>query len=98
MKMFARQGDLVFEENGVSGEFKRSRRLTLAGRETAPHTLIGAVEYAQSGTVYSLRVGSKPVTVEHAGRHNPVVLPAGWTGTASPLRERGDQADRDVED
>jgi hypothetical protein len=95
--IYARQGDLVIQKTDtMPDDLVSARNLVLAGDKSAAHTLMGPVKYAQQGLRTMIRV-AKATTIEHAGRHKPVKLTKGdyvvW-----PLRERGDVADRRVED
>lgn len=97
MHIYARQGDLVFNKvPSVSGDLKPSRGLVLSGSDSDPHTVVGETLSRRDGRNIFLRVGA-PTEVTHAGRHLPITLEAG-DYEVYPLRERGDQEDRAVED
>lgn len=98
MQLYARQGDLVFKklDSAPSGEFKPVRGLVLAGNDSAAHTVAGLVMHRQDGRRHFIEA-KEPTEVGHAGRHKTVPLQAGFY-EISPLRERGDGSDRDVED
>jgi hypothetical protein len=97
MELYARQGDLVFTRiPKIDEELTKKSNLVLAGALSAPHTVTGEVLARQDGSTTFLRV-TEPVTVAHAGRHLPVQLEPG-DYRASPLRERGGEGDRAVED
>jgi hypothetical protein len=96
MHIYARQGDLVIEQTDISGELKEHTKLVLAGRDSAPHVILGTVLARQEGRMFFVRV-AETTEVTHSERHLPVVLKPG-DYIISPLRERGDEADRAVDD
>jgi hypothetical protein len=96
MNIYARQGDLVFSKEAVTGELTITKNLVLAGNDTAPHTVKGSFLSRQDGRTTFLRI-TKRTSVTHDGRHLPVSLEPG-DYRVYPLRERGDGTDRAVED
>lgn len=96
MHIYARQGDLVFRKEAVSGELTKAVNHVLAGAKTAPHTLRGTALVRTDGSRTHFRI-AEPTTVEHAGRHKAVTLEPGDYLTTI-LRERGGAGDREVED
>jgi hypothetical protein len=70
--------------------------LVVAGAHSHPHTVAGACLYRVAGRATHVRVLTA-TSLTHAGRHLPVPLPPG-DYRMSPLRERGDESDRAVED
>jgi len=96
MQLYARQGDLVFDKRPLSGEFKQEAGVVLAGRDSAPHTVVGTVGVRREGLTTLLRVKRKTL-VTHAGRHKTIALEPG-DYEVRPLRERGSGEDRAVED
>lgn len=98
MQLYARQGDLVFKKlsEPIVGTLKPVTGLVLAGNDSAPHTVAGLVNHRQDGRRHFIEVPTATVS-QHAGRHVAVALEAG-SYEITPLRERGDGADRAVED
>ena len=96
MKIYARHGDVVIRQQSVDGELATATDLVIAGSSSSPHTILGACHYRQEGQETLVRI-AKDTTIEHAGRHKPIPLPAG-DYVFSALRERGDKSDRKVED
>lgn len=96
MNIYARQGDLVFEQTTITGDLTAANSAVLAGHDSAAHTVKGAMSLRTEGLVTFLRAAKK-VTVTHAGRHLPITLEPG-DYRVFPLRERGDGTDRAVED
>jgi hypothetical protein len=99
--IYARQGDLVIEKLSapIAGELERAPRLTFAGDSSGhPHRLKGPCESRRDGLATLVRV-AKRTTLEHgrAGGHKPVTLEPGDYSVRA-LRERGNSADRQVED
>ena len=100
MHLYARQGDLVIEklDAPISAELMEHTGLVLAGRGTSPHRVAGKVLAAQDGSTWLLRVpAAAAVSIEHSDRHNAVALEPG-DYRIKPLRERGGNGDRAVED
>lgn len=95
-EIYARQGDVVIRQQPATGELTPAIGLVVAGASSHPHTIVGPCLHRREGrrTVVRLAV---PTTIEHAGRHTPISLPAG-DYELTPLRERGDDGDRAVED
>jgi hypothetical protein len=96
LKIYARQGDVVIQQQPASGDLAPMTDLVVAGALSHPHTIRGMCLYRRSGRTTIVRVLAD-TTIEHAGRHKPIPLPAG-DYLLTPLRERGDQSDRAVED
>jgi hypothetical protein len=100
-KLYARQGDLVIDKltTPISGELETVRRVTFAGDSSGrPHVILGAAQIRMENGATLLRL-SKPRQLVHqaAGGHKPVAMEPGDYQIRS-LRERGDGADRNVED
>lgn len=98
MHIYARQGDLVIDKLSVAitGDLEKATGLVLAGRDSAPHVVRGTVQMRRNGRRTLLRVAEATI-IEHAGRHHSTPLEPG-DYEARPLRERGDGADREVDD
>lgn len=97
MEIYARQGDLVINKAATMPDgLEKQRGLVLAGATSSPHTVVGTVEAKRDGGSTFIRV-TEATTVEHAGRHKPVKLAPG-DYVVRPLRERGGEGDRAVED
>jgi hypothetical protein len=96
MEIFARQGDVVIRKTRLVGELDDATDLVVAGASSHPHTIRGACKFKRDGNITVVRVPDD-TTIEHAGRHQSISLPAGDYELTS-LRERGDEYDRQVED
>lgn len=98
MHIYARQGDLVIEKlsSPITRELAPSVGLVLAGSDTSAHRIAGKVESAQDGRDWLIRV-TEPTSIDHADRHHSVTLEPG-DYVVRPLRERGDDGDRAVDD
>jgi hypothetical protein len=101
MQLHARQGDLVIEKltNTPPGTFEKATNFVFAGDSSGhPHTLRGTALIQRVGRTTRVRL-AEPTTLEHgkAGGHKTVQLAPG-DYEVRPLRERGDGADRAVED
>lgn len=96
MNIYARQGDLVFVKQPVTGDLTPVTNPVLAGNDTAAHTVKGKIQWRQDADQTALRVARK-IIVTHAGRHLPIPLVPG-DYIVYVLRERGDGFDRKVED
>jgi len=95
-EIFARQGDVVIRQEPATGELALEADLVVAGASSHPHTIAGPCMHRREGRTTIVRLAA-PSTIAHAGRHQPIPLPAG-DYRLSPLRERGDNNDRAVED
>lgn len=98
MELYGRQGDLVFSRvERADGELLPASDYVLAGAASgAPHTVRGEVLARREEGRTLVRV-TEPTVVEHAGRHQPLELEPG-DYEIRPLRERGGEGDRAVED
>jgi hypothetical protein len=95
-EIFARQGDVVIRQQAATGELVPATDLVVAGASSHPHTIVGPCLHRREGRTTIVRLAAD-TTIAHAGRHQPIPLPAG-DYRLSPLRERGDDGDRAVED
>ena len=96
MEIYARQGDQVIEAKGITGELTEHTDLVIAGSQTSAHTLRGKCEARREGTRLFVRLSADSV-ITHADRHRDTPIVAG-TYEIRPLRERGGNGDRAVED
>jgi hypothetical protein len=98
MKIFALQGDQIIRklDRGIAGNLESATNLVIAGSHSSPHTIRGNVLMRMDGDVLLVRV-ELDTTIEHAGRHQNTVLPAGDYEIFSQ-RERGGNGDHAVED
>ena len=94
--IYARQGDVVIRQQVITGELTPATDLIVAGASSHPHTIRGTCLHRRDGRATLVRI-EKSTTIDHAGRHKPIPMPAG-DYHLSPLRERGDRSDRAVED
>ncbi|WP_297826357.1 hypothetical protein [Mycobacterium sp.] len=103
MELYARHGDLVIEKlaTPISGELQKGVDVVFAGDSSGhPHTLVGAVEFRRDGRRTFVRVpDGKGMELRHGKStgHKTIKLEPG-DYEVRPLRERGDGADRIVED
>ena len=95
-EIYARQGDVVIRQQSATGELTPATDLVVAGASSHPHTIVGPCLYRRDGRTTLVRLATA-TTIEHAGRHPPIALLAG-DYSLTPLRERGDDGDRAVED
>lgn len=99
MHVFARHGELVISRTSTKQALIRSEDLVLGGDSSGhTHTLLGACESHRDGDVTVIRLATESRIV-HAkpDGHRDLVLPPGDYEIRT-LRERGDGADRRVED
>jgi hypothetical protein len=101
MEMAARHGDLVIERLAapITGELTKVRNLVFAGDSSGhTHTLKGAALHRRDGRRTFVRI-AKATELVHAKSdgHKTITLKKG-DYEVRPLRERGDGADRAVED
>lgn len=99
MEIYARQGDLVINklETKFTGEFRSVRNFVLAGSDTSSHVVEGPSMIAVGDNGATIVRVAKKTKLSHGSRHHTVSLAAG-DYEIYPLRERGDQTDRVVED
>lgn len=98
-EIYARHGDLVIEKfplNTHSGDLDRATDYVVAGSHSSPHTIRGVCLQRRDGEQIRVRIPEDTQLV-HADRHTVIPLPAG-DYTIGPLRERGGEGDRAVED
>ena len=100
MEIYARQGDLVINKfEGDPGELSPAKDHVFAGDSSGhPHTLKGKSKIRIDGR-RTLVLLEKPTELVHgkSDGHPTVSIEAG-TYEVYPLRERGDEGDRAVED
>jgi hypothetical protein len=103
MELYGRHGDLVIKklDAPISGELKEGRNVVFAGDSSGhPHTLAGKVMFRREGRRTFVRVpDGKPLQLTHGkstGHKTIEMVPGDYE--VAPLRERGDGADRVVED
>ncbi len=103
MELYARHGDLVIEklDKPIVGELQKGVNIVFAGDSSGhPHTLMGSVDFRRDGRRTLVRVpDGKPMELRHGKStgHKTIALAPG-DYEVRPLRERGDGADRAVED
>lgn len=99
MRLYARQGDLVIQECHVSGELEDVCDYVFAGDSSGHrHRLIGPAKIRRDGLRTFVRLAQATKLVhEKTDGHETVTL-AARDYEVRPLRERGDSADRAVED
>lgn len=104
MQLYARQGDLVIQKlDTINGELTEAKSLVFAGDSSGhPHSLVGKVLARREGRRTLVKVtADREITHGKPGGHKTVVLtgsPKPGFYEVRPLRERGDGADRAVED
>lgn len=101
MHIHARQGDLVIEKLPAPfpGAVEKVTNFVFAGDNSGhPHTLRGTALMQRQGVATRVRI-AEPMELTHGkpDGHKTVSLPPG-DYEVRPLRERGDGADRMVED
>jgi len=94
----SRQGDLIITRKDIAEgvDLKPERDVVIAGSHNGAHTLKGAALVARGEGTTLVRV-PEPTQLVHGSRHKPVPLAPG-DYEIKALRERGDAADRLVED
>ena len=101
MEIYGRQGDLVIDKLAVpiTGELEPVRNLSLAGDSSGHrHVLRGEALVRRDGRSTLARLSQSTIlTHEKPDGHEDVPIEAG-DYEIRPLRERGDQGDRPVED
>lgn len=103
MEIHARHGDLVIEKlkTPIVGELKEGTNIVFAGDSSGhPHTLKGSVMFRREGRRTLVQIpDGKPLELAHGKStgHKSIKFAAG-AYEVRPLRERGDGADRAVED
>jgi hypothetical protein len=99
MNIYARQGDLVIETTTLTGDLTKGRDIVFAGDSSGHrHTLSGAVQYRREGLRTFIRL-VEPARLEHGKPDgHPTVTLAPGDYEVRPLRERGKNEDRAVED
>jgi hypothetical protein len=102
MEIYGRQGDLVVEKLSkmITETLEKGKAVTFAGDSSGhPHRITGAVEFKRIANGTTLLRVAKPVAITHGrgGGHKALALEPG-DYEIRPLRERGDQNDRNVED
>lgn len=100
MEKYARHGDLVIDKlsdtEAAAFNFKPVTNFVIAGSSSSPHTVRGTIGVARDGGGTYLDV-PEPTVLDHSSRHEPIPLEAGKY-RVGPLRERGGEGDRAVED
>ena len=99
MELYARHGDLVIEKKPATGELEKGRDIVFAGDSSGhPHQLLGPCAFRRNGRITILRI-AKAAKLAHGkpGGHKTITLAAG-DYEVRLLRERGNGADRAVED
>jgi hypothetical protein len=99
MEQLFRHGDLVLRKlDKADGALTPTVDLVLAGRDTAPHTLIGPCRFRTTGegaaTVTTVELDA-PTVISHMGRHTDGELPAGVYRIAALVEGEGRSAIED---
>ena len=101
MEIYGRHGDLVIQklDTPITGELTEVRNLVFAGDSSGhTHTLKGKALHRRDGRRTFVRVAKATALVHgKADGHKTMPIAAG-DYEVRPLRERGDGADRAVED
>ena len=98
MNIFARQGDLIVSkiDGATLSGSKKTNHVLAGGLSGHTHTIVGPSVVSVDGDVTKFTI-AKATQIKHAGKHKPTKLPAG-SYSATILRERGGQGDRQVVD
>jgi len=103
MEIYARQGDLVIDRltTPIEGDFVMKRDLVFAGDSSGNrHRLLGEVSVSTSNTGrttrFRVQAATELIHEKADGHHTTPMVPGDYE--IRILRERGDGADRAVED